>query len=244
MKKPDLKRLDFWAGTLAGLGLIVGSWRGWLPYSLTETLGFVTGAACVYLVVRQNIWNFPVGLANNVFFIVLFMKTRLYGDAGLQVVYIFLGVHGWYWWLHGGQNRTALAVRHAPRRVLGVLAGVVLVGTAGLAFALRAAGGSAPVLDALTTVLSLAAQYLLNCKYVENWHVWIAADLIYLYLYTSRGLHLTAILYFVFLCLCVAGLVSWRRSMAQRQALAPVGAAGGGVPAGAPGEEGVGGVNG
>lgn len=49
-----------------------------------EILGFVTGALCVWLLVRQNIWNWPIGIANNLFFIVLFYRTGLYADMGLQ----------------------------------------------------------------------------------------------------------------------------------------------------------------
>ncbi|MFO1420806.1 MAG: nicotinamide riboside transporter PnuC [Candidatus Competibacteraceae bacterium] len=188
----------------------------WWPYSLTETLGFVTGAACVYLVVRQNIWNFPLGIANNVFFLILFVEARLYGDAGLQVVYILLGIQGWYWWLHGGAYRTALPVNRARPRTLLWLAGLVALGTAGLMLALQAARGSAPFLDAFTTVLSLAAQYLLNRKAIENWYLWIAADVLYIALYLARDLHLTALLYFIFLCLCLAGLWRWRQALGQQ----------------------------
>lgn len=211
-----LKRFDFRAGTTIAALLIFGSWRQWLPYSLTETLGFVTGVACVYLVVKESIWNFPLGLANNIFFLILFINARLYGDAGLQVIYVVLGLQGWYFWLYGGRNRTALRVAHASRRTVVVLACLVLAGTFALIKILQAISGSAPTLDAFTTALSLAAQYMLNRKFVENWYVWIAADILYVYLYVSRGLHLTAILYFVFLCLCVAGLLSWRRVLRRQ----------------------------
>ena len=74
---------------------------------------------------------------------------------------------------------------------------------------LQAVSGSAPFLDALTTILSLAAQYLLNRKAIENWYVWISADVLYIYLYIARDLQLTAILYFIFLCLCLVGPVSY-----------------------------------
>jgi nicotinamide mononucleotide transporter len=221
-----MKRLDFWIGGAAGLALVVASWRGWVAADLTETLGFVTGAACVYLVVKENVWNFPVGIANSAFFLVLFAGARLYGDAALQVVYIALGFQGWYLWLRGGENRTALSVTRASRRLLAGTAAFVVAGTAVTTVALRAVGGSAPLLDALTTVLSLAAQYLLNRKAVENWLLWIAADVIYIDLYYARGLRLTAALYLVFLGLCVAGLRSWLRSLARRDepaAGAPVG---------------------
>lgn len=201
--------------------LIAAEWLRWLPWSLTETLGFVTGAACVYLVVRQNIWNFPLGIANNLFFLVLFARARLFGDAGLQLVYLALGVQGWYKWLYGGPERSALSLGRAGRRTLLLTGLFVLTGTAALTLVLRAAGGSAPLPDALTTVLSLAAQYLLNRKLLENWLLWIVADIIYIRLYLARGLSLTAVLYLIFLGLCVAGWLSWRRALKSGVERAP-----------------------
>jgi nicotinamide mononucleotide transporter len=206
-----LKRYDLWAGVTIGAALIIASWRGWTSYGMTETLGFVSGAACVYLVIRQNIWNFPIGIANNIFFLILFVKSKIYGDAALQIVYIALGFQGWRYWLHGGQNREAAQITRASPQSLITLGGFVIFGTAGLVLALRAAGGAAPVTDAGATALSLAAQYLLNRKTIENWLVWMVADIIYIWLCISRDLKLTAILYFVFLCLCVAGFLNWRR---------------------------------
>ena len=225
-----MKRADFWIGGAASLALLYASWRGWAPFGLkpfdlTEALGFVTGAACVYLVVKENVWNFPVGIANSAFFLVLFAGARLYGDAALQVVYIALGFQGWYLWLRGGENRTALRVERASRRLLCGVAAFVLAGTAALTLVFRAVNDSAPFLDAFTTILSLGAQYLLNRKAVENWLLWITADVVYVYLYAARGLHLTAVLYFVFLCLCVAGLRSWLRTLSARGAAAGPGAA-------------------
>jgi len=216
-----MKRLDVWVGGALGLALAYASWLGWAPFgqtpfSMTEALGFVTGALCVYLVVRENVWNFPVGIANSAFFLVLFAGARLYGDAALQIIYIALGFQGWYLWLRGGENRTPLNVGRASRRLLAGVAAFVVVGTTGLTFFFRYVNDSAPFLDALTTALSLGAQYLLNRKAVENWWLWMTADVVYIYLYAARGLHLTAVLYFVFLCMCVAGLRAWLRTMSGR----------------------------
>jgi nicotinamide mononucleotide transporter len=217
-----MKRFDLWIGIAIGSAMITASWRRWAPYSLTETLGFVTGAACVYLVVKQSVWNFPLGIANNIFFLVLFVNERLYGDAGLQIVYIALGFQGWYYWLYGGQNRKELRITHASPRLLIALGIFVIIGSAGLVLALRATRGASPVMDAITTILSLAAQYLLNRKTIENWLFWIVADIIYIWLYLSRDLQLTAVLYFVFLSLCVAGFLNWRRLLkAQSVAAQP-----------------------
>lgn len=220
-----MRRLGVWVGVALGLALLCASWLGrapfgMKPFTLVEALGFVTGGACVYLVVRENVWNFPVGLANNAFFLVLFAGARLYGDAGLQVVYIALGLQGWYLWLRGGENRTPLRVERASRRLLAGVAAFVVAATVGLMFFFRYVNDAAPFLDAFTTALSLGAQYLLNRKAVENWWLWITADVVYIYLYAVRELHLTAVLYFVFLCLCVAGLRSWLKTIAAQRAAA------------------------
>ena len=80
----------------------------------TELLGFITGAACVWMVARQNIWNWPLGILNNLFFLLLFWTTGLYADSGLQIVYITLAIYGWWLWLHGGQARATLRAITAP----------------------------------------------------------------------------------------------------------------------------------
>ena len=68
------------------------------PVSWAELFGFITGIACVALAVAQRIETFPVGIANNVFFVILFTDARLFADAALQLVFIALGVMGWVTW--------------------------------------------------------------------------------------------------------------------------------------------------
>lgn len=83
--------------------------------------------------------------------------------------------------------------------------------TAALTLVLARAGDSAPFWDALTTALSLAAQWLLNTKRIETWWFWIAADLVYVPLYLAKDLYLTGAVYVLFLVMCLAGLRAWRR---------------------------------
>lgn len=214
--------VDYVLIVLVGSGLITCSWLRVIPYDLTETLGFITGAACVYLVVREDILNFPVGIANDIFFFILFFRARLFGDSFLQLVYLALGLQGWYLWLHGGRNRTPLRVTRAGHSTLLGLALIAFAATGGLAAVLWAVRGALPLLDAATTVLSLVAQYMLNKKYFENWFVWITADVLYVYVYLTRNLSLTALLYVGFILLCVVGVASWRRSLkSQNGAVAP-----------------------
>lgn len=186
------------------------------PVTWVELLGFLTGGVCVALTVRRNVWNFPVGIANAGFFLVLFASSRLWADAGLQIVYIALGFAGWWQWQRGrGEVRGPLRVTRAPGTELAWCIAFVIAGTAALYVLLEHADGAAPLFDALTTCLSLAAQWLLNAKRIQTWYFWMAADVIYVPLYLSKDLNLTALIYVVFLGLTVAGLRSWRRALAQ-----------------------------
>jgi nicotinamide mononucleotide transporter len=177
-----------------------------------ELLGFVTGVAAVWLAAVRHMWNWPVGIANSAFFGLLFLDARLYADASLQVVYIVLGVFGWWAWLRLGPEQTRLDVRPAGRLLLLATSLGVAAATLVLVPVLRAAHDSAPTLDALTTAISLGAQFLLCLKRVENWYWWITVDLIYIPLYLSRGLALTAAVYVVFLVICVRAVPAWQRA--------------------------------
>lgn len=180
------------------------------PVSWTEVLGFGSGALCVWLVARQHISNWPVGIANNLFFILLFTGSGLYADATLQVVFIALAVFGWWAWTHGGGPGDGLPVRRTTRAEWGLLLAAGAAGTLVLTLVLgHFTDSTVPFWDALTTGLSLAATYGQCRKLLESWWLWIAADLVYIPLYAYKDLYLTSLLYVGFLALCVAGLRNW-----------------------------------
>ena len=126
-----------------------------------------------------------------------------------------------------GFGRTGVEV-HDPSRtaLLGCVAAVAVI-TALLQWVLLTyTDSSVAGWDALTTALSLVAQFMLSRKWIANWWFWIAADLVYVPLYAHKELWLTAALYVLFLALCVAGLVQWRaaRRKLERQDAEPVAA--------------------
>jgi nicotinamide mononucleotide transporter len=203
--------VEWLAMCVASAVLIAASSLNWWTISLVESLGFVSGGICVWLVVREHIWNWPVGLANNVLFAVLFWQSRLFADMALQGVYAAIAIYGWWNWLRGHDAGTRLPITKTRAWEWGSLALAVPLCTWGVYAVLVRAGGAAPFFDALTTVISLAAQYLLSRKRIENWYLWIVVDIIYVPLYISRDLPLTAALYSVFLVMCCIGLIQWQR---------------------------------
>lgn len=184
----------------------------WLQAEWPQVLGFVTGAICVWLAGRRNVWNYPIGIANNVVLFVVFIGAGLYATAVLQVVYLLMGAHGWWRWTRGAeQSRTYVA--NTPRRAWPWLVLAAVVGAAVLVWVLTTFTDSQVAIpDAATTAASLVAQYMLNRKWIENWFVWIGVDIAFVALSIVAGLWVIAALYALFIGLCLIGYRSWRRA--------------------------------
>ncbi|MFN3431137.1 MAG: nicotinamide riboside transporter PnuC, partial [Candidatus Sericytochromatia bacterium] len=147
-------------------------------------------------------------------FLALFATSGLYADAGLQVVYMGLALYGWWAWLHGGTDHGTLRVSRMPRATAIALGVATVAATIGLTLLLdRVTDSTVPAWDAVTTALSLAATYAQTRKQLACWWIWIAADVLYVPLYASKGLWLTALLYLGFIALCLNGYRSWKRDL-------------------------------
>jgi nicotinamide mononucleotide transporter len=184
-----------------------------VEWSPLEGIAAAFGVVSVYLSTRQNIWSWPTAIANVALYAVVFYNGRLYGQMGLQAIYLVLSIYGWYQWLHGGAEKTELRVSRALPRLLAVLAAANLVAWVVLAAVLRRTDAALPWLDALLTTTSLVAQWMMTRKILQNWILWIAVDIVYVPMFISQRLYATALLYAAFLVLAVMGFVEWRRSI-------------------------------
>jgi len=184
--------------------------------SRLELFAAVVGAVSVFLSGRQSLWAWPTAIVNVVSYAVVFFGAKLYADMGLQVVYAVLSCYGWYEWRYGGARRTPLPVTRTPARLWPLLvllaAALTLLVGGGLA---RWTDASIPYMDAGLTAVSLVAQWMMTRKIVENWALWILADIVYVPTFLRRGLPLTAALYAVFLVLAVLGLREWWRALRE-----------------------------
>ena len=127
------------------------------PASWAELLGFATGLLCVWLVVRQHIANWPVGIVNVLLLMVTFWAAGLYADAALQVVYVLLGAYGWWQWSRGvGGDPLPVRRTTAAEWLVLALTGALLTGCLYLLLD-RVMHSTVPAADAVTTMLSLLA---------------------------------------------------------------------------------------
>lgn len=179
-----------------------------------EILGFITGAVCVYLNTRQNVLGWFFGIVNAVLYAAVFWQARLYADMSLQGYYFVTSIYGWWMWLYGGANHDTLPVTKTPRKLYPVFFGIFIAMTLMWGFLLeRYTDGSMTYADSALTVASLIGQWMMARKYLENWILWIVADVCYVAMYFYKDLHLTAVLYFIFLVLAGMGYFSWKKDI-------------------------------
>lgn len=183
------------------------------PLAVVEAVGVLFGVIGVWLTIRQNVWCWPAGIVNVTLFLAVFFQARLYGAMALQAVYLVLSLYGWYAWRNGGGERSPLTVCSIPRHWLGALlaagaAGGVILGL----FLDYRTDAALPYWDAGTTAFSLVAQGMTTRKWVENWIVWIAVDLVSVGMFLYQGLYPTAGLYFIFLIMAMLGFREWKKT--------------------------------
>ena len=182
-----------------------------------ELVAVAFGLANIVLLVRRSIWNFPFGIAMVSLYAMIFFEKRLYGEAGLQVFFAVVQAYGWALWARAGGAEEPVAVTWLGWRARALwLAAIVALALVLGTFMRRLTDAAMPYPDAFVTSASIAAQFLLSYRRVENWILWIVIDAGAIALYILRDLHLTAGLYGAFLVLSVLGLREWIRVAPQR----------------------------
>lgn len=178
-----------------------------------ELTALVLSVITVVLNIRQMHWAWLFAIASSAVYGIVFFNARLYGDMGLQGVFIAVSVWGWYQWLYGGEQHAPLEASWSSREGwIGGIAGWLLLFVA-IGYALRTMTDSdVPHIDGFLTAGSLLGQLLLSRKKVENWIVWIVVDVLYVGLYIHKDLYATAVLYAAFVVMAVFGWRAWARA--------------------------------
>ena len=200
---------DLLAAT-APLLLPAFSWTG-TPFTWLELVATVLAIWMVVCNQRVNPLGWPLAIVSSLLYGLLFVHSKLYGEAALQVVFIVLGGWGWWQWLRGrGAHGEPLQVRQLSPRQRVIALGVTLAGWPLLgALLARVTDSDLPYLDALPTVGSLVGQYLLGRKWLDNWPAWVAVNAFSLVLFATKGLWLTVAVYAVFLVMALEGWRAW-----------------------------------
>ena len=205
--------MDAFAPLLAAPFSLLGSPVTWL-----EIAAFVLALWMVVANMRVQLIAWPLAIASSAAYFVLFAHSKLYGEAGLQIMFIVVASWGWWQWRFGKQaDGTALAVRWLDARSRWSVAAATLAAWPLFGALLdRFTDSDVPYWDAMATAGSVAGQWLLGRQYVENWPVWVAVNVVSVGLFAFKGLWLTVVLYALFAVLALIGWRAWQRRAAAR----------------------------
>jgi nicotinamide mononucleotide transporter len=184
-----------------------------LAASWAELIGAVLGVAMVICNIRQIHWGWPLAFLSSVMYGFVFVDSLLFAEASLQVFFAITALWGWWQWLRGEQGvGDAMKPQSLPNPIAINLIAFSAVSVPVIAlFLSKYTNSDVPWWDAVPTVLSLVATYLLGKKYTANWPLWIVVNLISIALFAMKGLWLTVGLYALFAVMAAVGWRDWLR---------------------------------
>ena len=179
-----------------------------------EVAGAVIGLVYLWLEYRASVWLWAAGIVMPAIYIFIYAKSGFYADMGINIYYLLAGIYGWAVWLRRGENGEELPISHTPHRLIAplTLLGIACWGVI-LFILLRYTDSTVAFGDSFTTAASIVALYMLARKYAEQWIVWIVIDVVCCWLYISKGLYPTAILYGLYSLLAIFGYRKWLKLM-------------------------------
>ncbi|MGF1533205.1 MAG: nicotinamide riboside transporter PnuC [Bernardetiaceae bacterium] len=177
-----------------------------------ELLAALAGIISIWYNTQVSVRGWLWAIVSVTPYLYIFFVAKLYQDLLLHIVYLVMAIYGyWQWTRKDAQQRPVLPITYtpAPERYAWAVAGVAATGLSGWFFG-TFTDTDLPYWDALTTVFSLIATWMLARKRIENWPIWIFVDTFAVFIYAYKGLYITSGLYAIYWVLALMGWRRWR----------------------------------
>lgn len=179
--------------------------------SFIEMIAVIAGLTSVWLMKKEQILAFPFGIINVVIYVIIFFRSHLYANAGINAFFALMSIYGWYNWTRPRPNagRLSITVCSKMEMVLNILAGVgffLLIRW----LLIRYTETRLPSWDAFTTAVYILAQWMLSRKKIENWILWILSDTVMIGICFVENLYFSSFQYLVFTIIATLGFLEWR----------------------------------
>jgi nicotinamide mononucleotide transporter len=184
----------------------------WLD--ITTTL---LGLLYILFEYRASVWLWFVGFLMQTLGIVLYYQKGLYADCGMEFYYLSMTVYGYWKWVHGSTEKKELPITRFPRRLIIPWLAVILA-IWGIIYWLLITftNSNVPAADSFTTALSIVGIWALAHKYLEQWFIWIAVDVVTCVLYFYKDIPFKAGLYALYVVIAIFGYKKWKRMTDNR----------------------------
>ena len=176
-----------------------------------EIVAALLAIAYLLLAMRQDARCWIAWIISSLMYLFVMYSAGLYMEAGLQIFYLLMGFYGLYQWQYKLANNETLKIKVWPitTHMMCLTALFLLVITSGYILSNNTDAAS-PYIDAFTTWGAIIASYMVAKKILENWIYWFVIDFVSVFLFVSRELYPTALLFCLYLVLVIIGYRSWK----------------------------------
>ena len=191
-------------------------------FILLEFIAFVFGIASVWYAKKANILVYPLGLVATVITVYLLYKAGYLGDMMMNFYYSVMSLYGWWNWARRKNDKRVVPISRTStkEKQIGVLLFVLTIGVTYTVYVINGqAIETANYIDIVTSGIFFTAMWYMATKKLENWTLWIIADLITVPLYAYRGLGMLSLQYLIFTILAIQGYISWSKHLSNEKIL-------------------------
>ena len=190
--------------------------EAFLTQSIAEIVAVITAILYLILAAKENIWCWFFGFVSTAIYVYLFYDVALLSESVLNIYYMAMAVYGWYQWQNINQHQSVKIHKWKVKRHLAIVS-VTLLLVYPVGSLMKILGASFPYLDALVALLAVVATFMTARKIFENWYYWLFVDSVSIYLFWSKQMYLTALLFVFYIVLIFFGIVSWKKRWIKQQ---------------------------
>lgn len=145
--------------------------------SLLSIIASTFGIAYVLLIAKEKRIAFLLGAVNVFTYGIVLWKQKIYSGVIYNMIYSLpMLIYGFFVWGKASKKENN-GIRVISKRNRILLIGISTVIIIINAIILKKMGGNQVILDSITSVLGYIGIYLMSNKYIEQWSVWIIANL-------------------------------------------------------------------
>lgn len=185
-------------------------------YIVLEAIAFIFGIASVWYAKKENILVYPTGLIATSITVYLLYKASYFGDMMMNFYYSMMSIYGWWNWSRKKNDTYVVPISrtNAKEKLIGVvLVMLTIMVTYGVYRFFDYTIETVNYIDIFTSGIFFTAMWYMATKKIENWTLWIFADVITVPLYAYRGLGMLSLQYLIFTILAIQGYLAWKKSL-------------------------------
>jgi nicotinamide mononucleotide transporter len=187
-----------------------------------EAVAFIFGIVSVIYAKRENILVYPTGLVATIITVYIFLQDGLMGDMMMNFYYSVMSFYGWWNWSRKRDDTYVVPISRTNKKEKAIgfaMFILTMIVTYSVYIAYGTEINSSNYIDIFTSGIFFTAMWFMANKKLENWMLWIIADIITVPLYAYRGWGMLSLQFLIFTVLAIQAYVAWKKNLNKSQTL-------------------------